>query len=69
MKKLLVAFVAVVAVSFASCGGNTQANTEDSTACKAECQAECQACACDSCECGEHPCTCDADSTAAEVAE
>lgn len=30
MKKLLVAFVAVVAVSFASCGGNTQATTNDS---------------------------------------
>lgn len=29
MKKLLVAFVAVVAVSFASCGGNTEANTTD----------------------------------------
>lgn len=35
MKKLLVAFVAVVAVSFASCGGNTQAagnNDSDSLA-------------------------------------
>ncbi len=30
MKKLLVAFVAVVAVSFASCGGNTQATVNDS---------------------------------------
>lgn len=30
MKKLLVAFVAVVAVSFASCGGNTEANVNDS---------------------------------------
>lgn len=30
MKKLLVAFVAVVAVSFASCGGNTQATATDS---------------------------------------
>lgn len=30
MKKLLVAFVAVVAVSFASCGGNTEATTCDS---------------------------------------
>lgn len=30
MKKLLVAFVAVVAVSFASCvNGNTEANTTD----------------------------------------
>lgn len=29
MKKLLVAFVAVVAVSFASCGGNTEANVTD----------------------------------------
>ncbi len=30
MKKLLVAFVAVVAVSFASCGGNTEATVNDS---------------------------------------
>lgn len=30
MKKLLVAFVAVVAVSFASCGGNTEATQNDS---------------------------------------
>lgn len=30
MKKLLVAFVAVVAVSFASCGGNTEATQNNS---------------------------------------
>lgn len=30
MKKLLIAFVAVVAVSFASCGGNTEATVNDS---------------------------------------
>jgi len=36
MKKLLVVFAAVIAVSFASCaGGNTQANETDSTACEA----------------------------------
>lgn len=50
MKKLLVAFAAVVAVSFASCGGNTQA-TEDADSCAA--------CPCgEECVCGEDPCTC-----------
>lgn len=49
MKKLLVAVAAVVAVSFASCGGNTQA-TEDVDSCACPCGTECT--------CGEDPCTC-----------
>ncbi len=28
MKKLVLMFVAIAAISFASCGGNTKANTE-----------------------------------------
>ena len=49
MKKILFAAVAVVAISFASCGGNTQATEE------------CDSCACGECACGETPCTCEAE--------
>lgn len=65
MKKLLVAFVAVVAISFASCvNGNTEKAACDST----QCEKTCGACKCDSCSCGENPCTCDAacDTTAVD---
>ena len=56
MKKLLVAFVAVVAISFASCvNGNTEKAACDSTAC----EKTCGACKCDSCAGCEEPCACD----------
>ena len=60
MKKLLVAFAAVVAVSFASCGGNTQA-TEDVDSCACPCE--------EACDCGQDPCTCGADAVADTLTE
>ena len=68
MKKLLVAFVAVVAISFASC---VNGNTEKKDACDStKCEKECGACKCDSCSCGENPCTCEvvADTAAVDSA-
>lgn len=41
MKKLLVAFAAIVAVSFASCGGNTEATVEDTLCCDSCCEDTC----------------------------
>ena len=57
MKKLLVAFVAIVAISFASCVSNTTKVTveEDSTACTKTTNP----CACDSCAGCDDPCACD----------
>ena len=68
MKKLLVAFVAVVAISFASC---VNGNTEKTAACDStKCEKECGACKCDSRSCGQNPCTCAADTAAVDsVAE
>ena len=37
MKKLVFMFAAIVAVSFASCGGSTTAEVADSTACDSAC--------------------------------
>ena len=66
MKKLLVAFIAVVAISFASCvNGNTEKTECDST----QCEETCGACKCDSCTCGEDPCTCEAEADNAAVEE
>ena len=67
MKKILAAFVAVVAISFASCGGNS---TTENTGCHStQCESTCGACQCDSWACGEDPCTCGeeaSDTTAVE---
>ena len=49
MKKLVFLFVAFVAVSFASCGGNKNANAESTEAVKACCDSvACDSVACDS---------------------
>ena len=65
MKKILVAFVAIVAISFASCvNGNTEKAECDSTQCEG-----CGACKCDSCACEENPCTCDAEADTVAVEE
>lgn len=37
MKKLVFMFAAIVAVSFASCGGSTTAEVADSTVCDSAC--------------------------------
>ena len=50
MKKLLIAFAAVIAVSFASCVGNTKSSTETDSL-------SCEACD-DSCACDDAPCAC-----------
>ena len=55
MKKLVFMFAAIVAVSFASCGGSTTAEVADSTVCDSAC--------CDSTVCCDSAC---ADSVVAE---
>lgn len=55
MKKLVFMFAAIVAVSFASCGGSTTANVADSTACDSAC---CDTTVCDS-ACADTTACCD----------
>ena len=54
MKKLVFLFVAFVAVSFASCGGNKNANAEST-----EASVCCDSAACDSVACDSAKACCD----------
>ena len=59
MKKFFVIAIAVVAISFGSCGSKTEKAVKEVSA----------ACACDSCQCDSCQCTGQVDSTAVEAAE
>ena len=65
MKKLVILFVAFVAVSFASCGGNKNANAESTEAAVVEeatpaCDSVCcDSAACDSVACDSAKACCD----------
>jgi len=66
MKKLVFMFAAIVAVSFASCGGSTTAEVADSTACDSAC-ADTTVC-CDS-ACADTTVCCDSACADTVVAE